>query len=88
MHSTPTPTKTLHPRISKEVEFWGAIMGGLGVAPLLKQGRGVTRSDHLQTRPGPVEIPSLTDEQVNLRNTSYPRRHHKGCPMEDEGVAT
>ena len=63
-------------------------MGGLGVAPLLKQARGVTRFDHLQTRPGPVEIPSLTDEQVNPRNTSHSRRHHNGCPVKDEGVAT
>ena len=81
-------TKTLRSRISKEVEFWGAIMGGLSVAHLSKQARGVTRSDHLQIRPGPAEIPSLTDEQVNSRNTSHLRRHRKGCPVEDEGVAT
>ena len=46
---------------------------------------GLTR---LQTRPGPAEMPDISDEQVYSRGAPRLRRYRKGCLVRDEGEAT
>ena len=90
MHASQLSTETPLPRVFREVEFCGAIMGGkvyewhsYQIGP--EEQLGLTR---LQINFSPTEMVETSDEQIFLRGIRYLRKHHQESYVVDEVKAS